>query len=451
MHHPARLKVDDREGYPPLSSAIMCLVGLMLACFFSFLDRQILNLLVQPIKHDMGISDTQIGVLQGLAFAISYSVMALPFGWLVDRSNRVRLVYFGVTIWSLATVGMGLSSSFNEMLIARVLIGAGEAALMPAAYSLLADQFPPHQRGRAFAVYMSAVFLGNGSALLAGGFLLGVLHGVSAVELPLFGQQAVWRAAFIVVGAPGLLLTAPLMLMLREPARQNYAPAAARDGAGMMAYVSRHRLAFFTILSIHSLFALVGYAFQSWAPTLMIRNYGLSPSNAGLFAGLAMLLPGIVAVPISGILGDRWVAAGRRGGRLPLIYPYWIIGIPSLMLFCLSGNLPWAMIGFLSFSLLTSITFVSTSAVVQEMVPGHLRGRTTALWYLVTGIIGNGFGPVIAGAVNDHVFRSEAALPYSLMAVATPSLLIGLFLTVTGAAAYDRACADNGARHPQTH
>lgn len=452
MHRTAKSQTVDRQRFPAYSTAIKGLVGLMIACFFSFLDRQILNLLVQPIKHDLAISDTQIGVLQGIAFAVSYSIMALPFGWLADRFNRARLVCFGLTIWSFATLGMAFSENFGQMVAARILIGAGEAALMPAAYSMLADYFPPLQRGRAYAVFMSAVFLGNGGALLAGGFLLGTLPDAALVRLPVLGEVAVWRAAFIGVSLPGLLLVWPLLSMIEEPTRQVHAPAkgTSSTAAGMIAYVARHRMAFFMILGTHSLFALIGYATQSWAPTLLIRNHDLGPSVAGLYAGLALLMPGIIAVPIGGILGDRWVAAGRRGGRLPLIYYYWIASVPSLLLFFLAANMRWALAGFLVFSLLTSITFVSTSAVLQDMVPAHLRGQATALWYLVTGTLGNGLGPVVIGAMNDHLFHSEDALHYSLLAVTIPSLLLGLVLTIAGAAAYDRARAACAAQDTQT-
>lgn len=441
MRSPAN-HLDREVGYPALPTAMIGLAGLMIACFFSFLDRQILALLVQPIKHDLGITDTQIGVLQGIAFALSYSVLAIPFGWMADRYNRVRLVCFGLATWSVATVSMGFSNSFTELLVGRVLVGAGEATLMPAAYSLLADYFPPRQRGRAFAAYTSAVFLGNGAALVGGGGVLGLLHGMDTVWLPLLGAMPIWKAAFIVLGAPGLGF-ALLLLLLPEPLRQDQPPPDSKEAVGMTAYVGRHRHAFFTVLGIYSLLALVGYAMHAWAPTLLIRNYGLQPHTAGLAIGVGMMASGLAAAVIAGVLGDRWVAQGRRGGRLSLTFPLWILGFPALVLFGLSGDIRWAIMGFTLYGLLLGVGFVPWSAVMQEMVPGNLRGRTTAVWYLVTGIIGNGFGPVLTGAVNDRLFRSESALPLSLLTVAGPCLLLGLILTITGMDAYDKARGKN--------
>jgi MFS family permease len=443
----ARQIDQEAEGYPPFRTAVFALIGLMIACFFSFLDRQILNLLVQPIKHDLGVNDTQIGVLQGIAFALSYSLMALPFGWMVDRYHRFRLVCFGLAVWSLATLGLGFSRNFADMLVARVLIGAGEAALMPAAYSLLADYFPPRQRGRVFAVYMSSVLLGGAGALIVGGFVLRLLGDVETVWLPLIGSLPIWRAAFIVVSVPGLLLALPFLALMREPARKNYQPPGSKGAVSMTAYVRRHPQAFFTIFAAYSVLALVGYAVQSWSPTLLIRNYGVAPANAGLIVGVGLLLSGLVGAAIGGGLGDRWVQQGRKGGRLLLSLPFWILGFPALAVFGLAGDLRWAVAGFVLNGLVSGVMFVTSSAVVQDVVPGHLRGRAIALWYLITGILGNGLGPVIAGAVNDYLFKSEMALPLSILVIAGPGLLLGLLITLAGVAAYDRAREANRSGH----
>lgn len=427
------------QSYPSFAVAMVGLIALMLACFFSFLDRQILNLLVQPIKHDLHLTDTEIGILQGLAFAVPYSVMALPFGWMADRFHRFRLICFGMATWCVATLGSGLSSSFTELLIARILVGTGEAALMPAAYSLLADYFPPHQRGRAFAAFMSAIFLGTGGALMAGAFVLQALDGVHVVAVPLLGELAVWKAAFVWVSVPGLVLTL-MLLLLKEPARQGHPVEPSGTSSGMIAYIFRHPHAFFAVFGIYVLITLSGTALSSWAPVLLIRNYDISPVAAGMTIGIAGLAASLPGAAISGILGDRWMARSRRGGRLPLTYFMWFGSLPALALFGFAGDVRWAAFGFAAHSLCLGIALVSSSAVLQEMVPGHLRGRATALWYLVTGTVGYGLGPLLTGLLNDHVFRSEAALPQSILTIAGPCAILGLLLTWTGIAAYDRAC-----------
>lgn len=426
------------EGYPSFRVALLGLFALTVACFFSLLDRQILSLLVQPMKRDLGLSDTEIGALQGIGFALSYSLMALPFGWMADRFHRFRLITVGMLVWCLATLASGFSNSFTELLIARVLVGAGEAALMPAAYSLLADYFPPHQRGRVFAAYMSAIIAGTGGALVVGGLILHALAGAEVVQLSVLGEFPVWKAAFVIVSLPGFVVALSL-LFFREPPRRDH-PQEPSERVGLVHYVRRHPQAFFTILTAYSMLALVGYAVNSWAPTLLIRNYGLQPSTSGVVTGIGFLIVGLAGAAVSGILGDRWTIAGRRGGRLPLTYFLWFAGFPALALFGFAGNVSLAVAGYLCFAFTAGIGFVSSSAVIQEMVPGNLRGQMTALWYLFTGIIANGFGPLLTGVLNDSVFRSEAALPYSILTIAGPCLLIGLIVTATGISAYDKAC-----------
>lgn len=207
-----------------------------------------------------------------------------------------------------------------------------------------------------------------------------------------------------------------------------------------MAYMRQHPHAFLTVLTVYSLLGLVGYAVNTWAPTLLIRNYGLPPAGAGYTVGMMLLVGGLVAAPISGILGDRWRVKGQRGGRLPLTYFFWIGGFPSLVLFGFAGDVRWAAVGLLINTLAVGVGYVSASAVLQEIVPGHLRGRATAVLFLITGIFANGLGPVIAGLLNDHMFKSDAALPYSILVIAGPAILLGFIVSTTGIAAYDRAC-----------
>jgi MFS family permease len=435
----------DQTDRPGQSRAIYALCLLMLASFFSFLDRQILTLLVPPIKADLGITDTQISLLQGFSFALFFSVMAIPFGWAVDRYNRKNLVAIGIATWSLATVYSGLSNSFTELLIARVLVGVGEATLMPAAYSILADYFPPHQRGRAFGVFMMSVFLGGGGALLFGGMILHALAGLETVVLPLVGATSLWKAAFIVVGAPGLLV-AVAMLTVKEPRRGGYgaqaanATAAAAAGARtLVSYIKEHPRAFFCVWSVYSLLACISYSVTPWAVTLLVRKFDTALPTAGLAIGAASLVGGLIGANISGFLGDRWTVRGAAGGKFRLTLVFWLCILPAVMAFALSGTFNMAVAGYFLFVLVNTVGYVSASAVIQDMVPSHLRGRTTAFWYLVTGILGNGFGPMATALVTDHVFRNEAALPYSMVVVAIPGVILGLTASLLGIKAYDEA------------
>ncbi|MFQ5635441.1 MAG: MFS transporter, partial [Gammaproteobacteria bacterium] len=203
-------------------------VLLTVAYIFSFIDRYILGLLVEPIKSDLGLSDTQIGLLLGPAFALFYTTMGLPLGWLADRARRTWIIGAGITVWSLATAACGLARSFGQLFAARVSVGVGEASLSPCALSMIADAFPEERRGKPVAFYSATLTLGAGIASLAGASVLAWSKSVPGIELPGVGQVAPWQFAFIAVGLPGIPL-AVLMFFLREPVRQDLATIGA-DG-----------------------------------------------------------------------------------------------------------------------------------------------------------------------------------------------------------------------------
>jgi MFS family permease len=219
------------RGASPSPAYAWFVVGvLLLAYTLSFIDRMILSLLVGPIRADLGISDTQMSLLMGFAFAIFYSLLGVPLGWLADRGNRKALIVGGVAAWSLMTAVCGLARGYGGLFLARIGVGVGEATLSPAAYSMLGDYFPRERLGRAMAVYSIGVPLGSGVALVAGAFVVRFVTEGAPVPLPLLGALEPWRLAFLIVGLPGLLVAALIALAIREPARRG--PGAAAAGPG---------------------------------------------------------------------------------------------------------------------------------------------------------------------------------------------------------------------------
>ena len=198
--------------------AWLTVILLLLFSTVSMLDRQIIWLMVDPIKADLHISDTQLGLLQGFAFALFYSVAGLPIGWAVDRFPRRAIIFLGLTFWSLSTVFCGLARGFAQLFVGRTLVGVGEATMSPVAVSLIGDLFPPHKVGKPMGVYSASYSLGTGLALGAGGLLVGRLSQHVSVHLPVAGDLAPWQAIFIIVGLPGLLI-APLAMLLCDPRR----------------------------------------------------------------------------------------------------------------------------------------------------------------------------------------------------------------------------------------
>lgn len=195
-------------------------VGMLtLAYVLSFIDRQILGMLITPIKASLHLTDTELGLLMGPAFAFFYVTLGWPIGWMADRINRRNIIATGIALWSLATAACGLSMNFTQLLWSRLMVGVGEAALTPSALSLMADYFAPKSRPRAIAVYSTGIYLGSGIAYLGGGALVGMLQDAGGVTLPVFGAVEGWQAAFLALGIPGVLV-ALLMLLIREPTRR---------------------------------------------------------------------------------------------------------------------------------------------------------------------------------------------------------------------------------------
>ena len=210
---------NNNNGYPSNLAAWTTVAILMVAYVLSFIDRQILNLLVGPIRRDLAISDTEMSLLMGLSFALFYTLCGIPLGRMADNRSRCGLILFGVLVWSAMTAACGLARSYWQFLTFRVGVGVGEAALSPAAYSLIADSFPRERRATAISVYSMGIYLGSGLAFLLGGLVIKFASAQGDVHLPLFGEVRPWQLIFLILGAAGVLFCL-LLLAIREPARR---------------------------------------------------------------------------------------------------------------------------------------------------------------------------------------------------------------------------------------
>ncbi len=422
----AETKRGSRAGY--------VLFVLTTACLLSYVDRYTLNVLLGPIKGTMQLSDAQIGLLVGFAFAMFYSVMAAPFGWATDRFNRRNIIIGGVLVWSVATTACGLATNFGELLTARVLVGFGEATLMPAAYSMLADIYPSRQRGRAYGVFTMAVYVGGGIALLLGGGLLALSAGL-VITIPQLAGFHPWQIVFLIIGPLGIPM-AMLLLAAPEPKRRRVAEAGPIQEASLFRYVWRHRGPFIWVFGCYTLFSYVSFAVLPWAPLMMVRKFGLSPASAGLMIGLVTLVGGFVGALSAGAIGDHWAARGARGGRFRLTLPWWIGATVAIPCFAFAPTSESAAAGYMFFIFFNSIGYVSATAVIQDMVPSAMRGRIVAFWYVVTNV-GSGLGPLVTGLLTDRYFGSESTLPLAIVVASIPALLLGLVCSVYGIPLYD--------------
>ncbi len=386
---------------------------LFVAYTCSFVDRQVLSLLVEPIKHDLKLSDTQISLLQGLAFALCNAIAGLPFGFLVDTKRRIPIVALGVAGWSLATTACGLTRSFGGLFLARLVVGVGEAVLTPAANSLLGDLFPPKRVGLPLAIYSLGVFAGGGLALMLGGALLGSLESRPLSSIPLLSELRPWQLVFILVGLPGLPLSLWL-LSLKEPPRAPPPEFAKEHLRSALQYLGEHRAAFIWLNLAFSTIAMVGYSMAAWVPTFFIRHYAWSAQDIGYTYGLLFMFGGAAGVLSGGLIGEGLHNAGIVNARIKVVLLATSLALPCVVAFPLVNSAYWALIllgGAVYFS-----TFVNglSAVLLQQMVPSHLRGLTVALSLLAVNLLGLGLGPTIVAVLTDYWFQSEARIGMSL-------------------------------------
>lgn len=405
---------------------------LMLAYTVSFVDRTILSLLIPPIQQDLGISDTRISLLAGFAFAIFYTVMGIPLGRLADRYNRRNLIAIGITIWCLMTAACGLARNFWQLFAARVGVGVGEAALSPAAYSMISDLFPRESLGRAIAVYSLGLPLGSGLALLIGGLAIEAVADLPPLTLPGIGTLSAWQLTFLLVGLPGLLV-ALLVTLMREPARRDRLAdhtSTAAPATGLLGFLSTNRRTLAHHFAGLSLLVVIVYGATAWIPTYFIRSHGWSAAEIGYAYGIVFMLCGTGGLLAGGHLADRWWRAGRTDGHLRVVLLSVITMTPCFALLPLapSADLAIALLAFATFT--SSLHGGVAGAALQLITPNELRGQITAVYFFIANLVGLGLGPTAVALITDFGYGDPQALGYSiatLAAVAGPLSIIVLF------------------------
>lgn len=432
------VKLEASGTFPPMARAWTVIGILWLVTLFSQLDRQLPALLVRPLKAEFALSDTQFSLLQGYAFAIFYTLMGLPFGRLVDRTNRRNLILVGIIVWSAMTILAGFAASYTELLLARVGVGIGEAVLAPAAYSIIADYVAPQRRGRALGIYYVSLAIGSGASLFLGGLILGALP---KAGLAIGGMWlAPWQLTFILAGLPGLPLLI-LMLTIREPARRETQGATSVSVGDFLRYVGAHRATFSRLLTYPALIAAIGYGTLAWAPAFFERTFHLPVSRLGVVLGILVAAGGLVGTLASGFLSDRWLAQGKPAARFRVTLVAWALIVPAASLWPLMPSAA-ASLAMLTLAI-TGFAMAQAAAPpsVQDVFPNAMRGQAIALYLLLGGLVGIGLGPMLVALVTDHLFGSDAMLGVSLVVVTVPLTLAGLWLSVTGQRPYARTLA----------
>ncbi len=385
---------------------------LMLFQALSYFDKQLFGLLSAPLSSGLGLSDLHLGLLQGLAFSLPYSIATLGFGWAADRYSPRILLFACVFLWSLAALSTGLAWSFASVFCARIALGVGEAGLQPCAYKIIARTASSAHMGTAVSFYTSGGIMGSAGALMLGGAIINALTLADGVALPVLGHLAPWQASFVSLGLPGLLTAFAAFFLPRLAASPAPAPdIKVADASGLKAFWMQHRV----LLSCHyGIFALLGislFASMAWTPVHLVRNFNMSFKDIGLIMGAATAA-GAIGGTLWGVLSD----ALRRQGMMTATY---------LLLFCLSLiGAPCGVAAFLVtsptlFTILFCLncafgSFSVLAAVVPQFAPTHLIGRLFGIQAFVLGSLGAGLAPLIVAALTENLFGNPASVGKAL-------------------------------------
>jgi len=427
------------------ASAWIMLFLLFLAYNLSLLDRMILSLLVEPIKQSLSISDTQVSLLQGLAFLVMYSLAGLPIGLLVDRLKRTRLLAAGVAAWSIMTVACGLAGSFGMLFLARVGVGIGEATLSPGAYSLIANTFPKTRLALALGLYSIGGATGAGLALIVGGGVYAALTQAGGLALPGLGPIEPWRATFIAVGLPGLLV-ALLIGRLREPAREATGGAAFKS-AGRAEIAAFYRANYRVVVPLHlavgcSNMALLGVV--SWIAPFFMRVHGWEIGQVGLVGGGLNIVAGVIGLLAGGALSDLLVRYGSST-RLLLCAAVAPVGATASVVFALAPGSALSA-GFLGVFLTCAILpFNVANAAFQAIVPANMRGFASAVLLLVVSLL-SAAGPTFLALMSDNLFTATDGIRYSMAIFGASALAMSGTAFLFAIGPYARSTAPRPAR-----
>lgn len=378
------------------------LAMLLLVYTFNFVDRQILGILAPAIKADLALTDTQLGALGGLAFAILYSTLAIPLAWLADRTSRSWVITISLAVWSGFTALCGLATGFWSLFWCRLGVGVGEAGGVAPSYALIADYFPAGQRARALGIYSLGIPIGSAAGVMLGGWI------ASAID---------WRTAFLVVGLAGIVIAPLFRLIVREPARPARATAAApaEPMARVFGILARKR-SFWLLAFGAACSSMMGYGLGFWLPSLMKRSFLMELPEISRFLGLLLLIGGIPGVLLGGIVGDRLGARDRRNyARLPAIC-FWI-AVPLFAAGFLSTSSALVFALLIVPQALAYVWLAPVIAAVQHLVPAHMRATASASFLLINNLIGLGAGTLLLGALSDAMtsrFGAEA-LRYAMV------------------------------------
>lgn len=430
--------------YPRPALASQILLTLFLATIVSYMDRGIISLLVPDLKTAFSLSDTQISIVQGLSFSAFFALGSIPVGHLVDRFSRRNILIFGICFWSAATITCGLAQSYTQLLAARACVGLGEASLIPAAYSMVADCFKSEQRGRAMSLLVAGASLGGALSNLIGGMLLHLMSGRTQVMVPVLGQIEVWRFILVVFGSFGAVLVLALFAF-KEPPRITPSSAASKPEQGTLsffAYARRDPALYAVTFIIVAMIFTTTTVTSLWVVVALARVHDVSMANSGILVGVTKLAAHVVGSLGGGVVGDMLARRDLRYGRLNM----WMLGIPLLavggLLLVWPANVTAFIIGFWLIGIVGAAVAGAAYPIIYDVVPAALRGQSVGYCITIANLLSFGLGPTLPALLNDRFFRDEGMIHYSLMIVTVGAGLTAAVLAVLIRNRFERAKAE---------
>ncbi len=378
---------------------------LVLVYTFNFIDRQIIGILAVPIKADLGLSDTQLGLMGGLAFALFYTGLGIPVAMLADRFSRTWIMTIALAIWSAMTAASGLATNFGQLFLARLGVGVGEAGGVAPAYSLISDYFPSAQRARALSIYSFGIPIGSAIGIVFGGIIASLIS---------------WRYAFFIVGLAGIILAPVFRLTIKEPVRGQFDRQNSNTKAPSLKVILTTLLnkPSFWLLSLGASFSsMMGYGVFFWLPSFFVRSYQLTLLNASLFYGAVLLIGGLAGIWAGGWLGDHFGHNQRsQYAKIPAIA--FIAAVPFYILAILSPTLTVSFFVLLVPTALGLAWLGPVISAIQHLVPPNMRATASAIFLFINNLIGIGLGTFFIGMLSDtlQVRFGDESLRYSILA-----------------------------------
>lgn len=383
----------------------------------SFADRFILSLLVEPIKADLGASDTQIGLLVGTSFAAFYTLFAVPIARLADRANRRNLIFAGALLWNLMTAASAFAENFTTLMICRIGVALGEAVLIPSSLSMIADLFVRERRSLPTSVFLGVGTSGGSAALIIGAASLDLVTTPWIRSLPEIGDMAPWRLTLLFLGVPGILMALFFALVVREPCRVDQAGATQIPVSRVVRHIRDEGRAYTGVFGVSALISILSLSFLAWYPTHLVRTYGVTASEAGYMfgvAGIASTLGGGLLLPaIIDLLSKR----GREDGFTHTGLGAVLLVMPLLFLSLTADSAATSLLFAAPAYLIMFGMGIMCTTTVPSLSPARMRAQVAALYLLVANAIGLGIGPALIAILSDQMFRNAQGLGYSLLAV----------------------------------